>query len=124
MEISDNFIMFGLAILYACACPLACFFVMIYNLFDIKFDLKTKYIAVRRPLANVRANIGPWLFLAEFMAIAAVISNCMLLYFSSQSLSGWFNQQFHILSEVNMLWILVALEHFIILIKIWSAIAI
>ena len=31
--------MFGLATLYACACPIVAFYVMIYNLFDIRYDL-------------------------------------------------------------------------------------
>lgn len=43
MEISDIFIMFGLATMYACACPIACFLVLIYNLVDLKFDLRTRY---------------------------------------------------------------------------------
>ncbi len=38
-QISEVFILFGLAVLYSAACPIVTFIVMIHNLFDIKLDL-------------------------------------------------------------------------------------
>jgi anoctamin-10 len=124
MEISDVFIMFGLAVLYACACPIACLIVMVFNIIDIKWDLRMQYVCIRRPIAQVRANIGPWLFLAEFMALAAVVSNCLLLYFSSPILRKWLSDTFDIDEEANTLWIIVGIEHVIIMLKVFSASAI
>ncbi len=124
MEISDIFILFGLAVIYACACPIACLIVMIFNLFDMKLDLKMQYLCIQRPYTKTRANIGPWLTLAEFLAIAAVISNCLFLYFSSPTLRAWLSDVFDITIEAYSLWIIVGIEHFIIIMKVWSANAI
>jgi Calcium-activated chloride channel len=76
-------------------------------------------------------NIGPWLSIAEFMAFAAVVSNCLLLYFSTNSLFNWLKSH---LAELNplaledtsaetyrtflyLLWIIVGVEHIIVLVK-------
>lgn len=52
------------------------------------------------------------------MALAAVISNCLLLYFSTPTLhtyiETWFGDN---VKEVMLLWILVGVEHGIIIIK-------
>eukprot|EP00347_Sterkiella_histriomuscorum_P016772 403351910 len=123
-EISEVFILFGLATLYACACPIVGFIVMIHNLIDIRWDLWTLYTCIRRPIAQCRENIGPWLQLAEFMAIVAVISNCLLLYFSSPTLKSWLTETFEVESEIYLLWIIIALEHFIILVKVICSVTI
>ena len=66
---------------------------------------------------KVRSDIGPWLTIAEFMAIVAVISNSLLLYFASPTLKGWLSSQFEIETEIYLLWIIVGVEHVIITIK-------
>jgi hypothetical protein len=53
-------------------------------------DLYVNIKVMRRPWANTATNIGPWLTIAEFMAIAAVISNCLLLFFSTDRLRNFF----------------------------------
>lgn len=117
-EQSEVFIMFGLATLYACACPIVAFIVMVHNLVDMNFDIWTRYTCIRRPIATTSTNIGPWLKLVEFMAIFAVITNCLLLYFSSPTLKIWLEETFGVTTEVVMLWILVFLEHIILFVKI------
>lgn len=118
-EMSEVFILFGLATLYCCACPIVPVIVMFNNILDINLDLFVNYSATRRPIAQLDTNINPWLSIAEFMALAAVISNCLLLYFSTQSLHTWVNWQFFESNyeEVYLLWILIISEHVIILIK-------
>jgi Calcium-activated chloride channel len=88
-EISEVFILFGLATLYSCACPIVPLVTMIHNLIDINFSLFVNYTTTRRPIAQLATNIHPWLSIAEFMAFAAVISNCLLLYFSTPVLKNW-----------------------------------
>jgi hypothetical protein len=88
-EMSDIFILFGLATLYACACPIVPIIVIVHLIIDINLSLYVNNTAVRRPIAQIATNIGPWLSIAEFMAVAAVISNCLLLYFSTPVLTGW-----------------------------------
>lgn len=113
--------MFGLAVLYACACPIVSFIVIIHNIFDMKYDLRMLYTCLRRPIMQVRTNIGPWLLIAEFMAIFAVISNCLLLYFSSPTLREWLTDNFDVQTEVYLLWIVLIIEHVIIIMKVVSA---
>lgn len=52
------------------------------------------------------------------MAIVAVISNCLLLYFSSPTLKAWLSDTFELQSEIYLLWIIVCIEHFIITVKV------
>ena len=82
-ERSEVFILFSMATLYCCACPIAPVVAIIHNIIDINMDLYANIKVMRRPWANTATNIGPWLTIAEFMAIAAVISNCLLLFFST-----------------------------------------
>ena len=88
-EMSEVFILFGLATLYCCACPIVPVIVMFHNILDINCDLFVNYATTRRPLAQLASNINPWLTIAEFMAVAAVISNGLLLFFSTPSLHNW-----------------------------------
>jgi hypothetical protein len=92
-EISDVFILFGLATLYACACPIVPVIAICHNIIDINMDLYMNCTTTRRPIAQVANNIDPWLIIAEFMAIAAVLSNCLLLYFSTPTLRSWVETQ-------------------------------
>ena len=114
---SEIFILFGLATLYSCACPIASIIVMIHHIVDINMDLYVNYTTTRRPLVKTASNIGPWLSIAEFMALATVISNCVLLYFSTSSLKNFMEERFNFHSEVYLLWIIVAIEHAILIVK-------
>lgn len=117
-EISEVFILFGLATLYSCACPIVPLITMLHNLVDINFSLYVNYTTTRRPIAQLATNIHPWLSIAEFMAFAAVISNCLLLYFSTPVLRKWIEAQLDdAYQEVYILWILVGVEHAIVIIK-------
>jgi len=68
-------------------------------------------------------NIGPWLAIAEFMAFAAVVSNCLLLYFSTNSLREWLKTTKIGLgptsgqNDIYLLFIIIGVEHCIVLIK-------
>ncbi|CDW83357.1 anoctamin-like protein [Stylonychia lemnae] len=116
-ENSEVFILFGLATLYACACPIVTFYVMLHNIFDIRLDLWCQHTCIRRPVMQVRQDIGPWLAIVEFMALLAVITNSLLLYFSSPTLKGWLSSTFELDTEIYLLWIIVGVEHIIIAMK-------
>jgi hypothetical protein len=87
---SEVFILFSMATLYCCACPIAPVVAIIHNIIEMNMDLYVNIKVMRRPWAKTATNIGPWLTIAEFMAIAAVISNCLLLFFSTDSLRYFF----------------------------------
>lgn len=117
-ETSEVFILFGLATLYCCACPIIPIIVMVFNIVDMNYGLFISCTAARRPLAEMATNIDPWLSIAEFMALAAVLSNSLLLYFSTPALHDWILGQLNDnYEDVYLLWILVAVEHAIIIIK-------
>lgn len=116
-EASEVFIFFSLATLYSCACPIAMLIVMIHHIIDMNVDLRINYTTTRRPIQKIRTNIGPWLTVVEFMAVAAVISNCLLLYLSTPRLKEWIEDTFNVRSQVILLWIIVAIEHVIITLK-------
>ena len=88
-ERTDVFVLFGLATLYCCASPVVPLIAMVHNIIDMNMDLYVCYTTTKRPYEKSMANIGPWLAIAEFMAFAAVVSNCLLLYFSTNSLRKW-----------------------------------
>lgn len=122
-ERADVFILFGLATLYSCACPVVPLIAMIHNMVDMNLDLYVCYSATKRPFSQTMTNIGPWLAIAEFMAFAAVFSNCLLLYFSNTSLRAWLKTTSIGLgpktgeNDVYLLFIIVGVEHCIVLIK-------
>lgn len=88
-ERSEIFILFGMATLYSCACPIVPLIALLHNIVDMNMDIHVRYTTMRRSFARLDKNIGPWLVIAQFMAIAAVISNSLLLYFSTESLKVW-----------------------------------
>ena len=88
-ETSEVFILFGLATLYSCACPIIPVIVIAHNIVDMNFSLYIRYSVHNRNRAHIATNIDPWLSIVEFMALAAVISNCLLIYFSTPTFSSW-----------------------------------
>lgn len=50
-ETSEVFILFGLATLYSCACPIVPVIVMFHNIIDINVSLYVSYTTIRRPIA-------------------------------------------------------------------------
>ena len=117
-EISEVFILFGLATLYACACPIATIVVILHNIIDMRMDLFINYSCIRRRLAETATNIGPWMNITEFMATVAVISNCLLLYFSSPRLRSFIAENIGPnYEDTYMLWIILGVEHVILAIK-------
>lgn len=116
-EISETFIFFGLATLYAAACPVVTFLVMLHTVGSIKCDLWLRYTLTRRPLQEVRSNIGPWIKIAEFMAIITVITNCLLLYYASPRFKTFFKTNFSMRDDINILWVILIIEHVLIVLK-------
>ena len=82
---SESFIFFGYATLYAAACPLATFIAFLHNIADVNLDVKAKCDVICRKPATTRVGLGPWIEILEIMAFATVITNALLLYFSTQA---------------------------------------
>ena len=116
-EMSEVFIFFGLATLYAAACPIAAFIILLHTVFFMKAKLYVMYMCIRRQLPETKQNIGPWLSIANFMAIMTVISNTFLLYFSSNRFRSLFQSDFGVNSDFMLLAIIIGIEHGIIIFK-------
>lgn len=124
-ETSDVFILFGLATLYACACPIVPIIVIIHHIIDVNLSLYASNTSIRRPAATLATSIGPWLSIAEFMGVASVICNCLLLYFSTPVFTAWLKYRFNdLVDDKVIIWILVAIEHAIILLKSFGQVVI
>jgi len=89
-EMSETFIFFGYATLYAAACPLATFIAFLHNIVDVNLDLKAKCDYMTRKAATTRVGMGPWIEILEIMAFTTVVTNALLLYFSTESLIDYF----------------------------------
>ena len=51
------------------------------------------------------------------MGIITVISNTFLIFFSSHSYTDVFSNDFKVSETIDLLWILIASEHFILIVK-------
>ena len=68
---------------------------------------------------QTRSNIGPWMKIAEFLSLAAVITNCLFVYVALQgSIKSFLSSRFNVNDDATMIWILVGIEHFIIALKL------
>jgi len=68
-----------LATMYATACPVASFVMLVHNIIELNFLPKITFSYIQRSVADNDYNIGPWLKIAELLSIGAVITNCLLL---------------------------------------------
>lgn len=80
---SDLMIQYGFIILFAVACPLASLIAITMNIIEIFLRLYSYLHIYSRPLGKRAKNIGPWMGIAQFISLLAVITNLMLLYLKS-----------------------------------------
>jgi hypothetical protein len=93
-EITEVFLLFGLATMFAAVCPIISFIVLVYNFIDIKSDLYIQMFYHARPLPEEINGIGPWLHVAEFCSIVTVVINSLLLYITSKDTAAAFERRF------------------------------
>jgi hypothetical protein len=72
-------IQYGFVTLFVAAFPLAPFFALLNNIFEIRLD-SYKYIATkRRPLAERAQDIGAWFSILQVITYLSVVTNVSLL---------------------------------------------
>lgn len=77
-------IQFGFITIFVAAFPLAPFFALANNIFEIRIDSNKLICETRRPIADRAQDLGIWFNILEAVAKIAVISNVSstnLLYF-------------------------------------------
>ena len=73
--ISDLVLQFGFITIFVAAFPLAPFFALANNIFEIRIDSDKFVCEVRRPIADRAQDIGIWFNILDTVAKIAVISN-------------------------------------------------
>ncbi|KAL5011379.1 hypothetical protein ScPMuIL_009930 [Solemya velum] len=108
-EYTEKIIQYGFLMLFAASFPLAPLLALLTNLFDIRVDAKRLLWWYRRPVAFISQDIGMWYGILNFVNLCGVVSNGFLIAFTST----W-GQQYDSMSQ---LWIVIAFEHVVFLLK-------
>lgn len=85
-EYLEMVIQFGFITIFVAAFPLAPFFALANNIFEIRIDSDKIVNDCRRPVAHRAQDIGIWFTILSSVAKLAVISNAFLIAFTSQFL--------------------------------------
>lgn len=85
-EYLEMVIQFGFITIFVAAFPLAPFFALANNIFEIRIDSDKMVCDLRRPVAHRAQDIGIWFSMLSAIAKMAVISNAFLIAFTSQFL--------------------------------------
>ena len=72
-------IQFGFITIFVAAFPLAPFFALANNVFEIRIDSNKLICETRRPIADRAQDLGVWFTILEAVAKIAVISNVSLV---------------------------------------------
>ncbi|KAJ3397519.1 Anoctamin-7 [Lobulomyces angularis] len=96
-DFSTKIIQFGFLTLFSAAFPLAPFFALISNIFEIRLDTFKLLTQVQRPFALRQKDIGLWLDFLNFLALFGSICNSMVIAFNSK----WFDTKVNTYFDPN-----------------------
>lgn len=82
-EYLEMVIQLGFCSLFVAAFPLAPFFALINNVFEIRFDAYKFIVTTRRPVPEQARNIGVWLTIINMISNVAVLCNAFVIAFTS-----------------------------------------
>ncbi|XP_066088737.1 anoctamin-7 isoform X2 [Saccopteryx bilineata] len=85
-EYLEMVLQFGFVTIFVAACPLAPLFALLNNWVEIRLDARKFVCERRRPVAERAQDVGIWFPILAGIAHLAVISNALLLAFSSDFL--------------------------------------
>ncbi|XP_057304531.1 anoctamin-7-like isoform X4 [Hydractinia symbiolongicarpus] len=85
-EYLEMVIQFGFITIFVAAFPLAPFFALANNIFEIRIDSNKLLCETRRPIADRAQDLGIWFNILDAVAKIAVISNAFLIAFTSNFL--------------------------------------
>jgi hypothetical protein len=88
------------------------YFLSVNNIIEIRGDA-FRLLEAQRPNVRRASGIGIWLQVLQLMSIAAVLTNCALIAFSSQQLDIWFPG----ISPSTKLLAIFGFEHFLLVLK-------
>ncbi|XP_043849245.1 anoctamin-7 [Dromiciops gliroides] len=94
-EYLEMVIQFGFITIFVAACPLAPLFALLNNWLEIRLDAQKFVCQYRRPVAEKAQNIGIWFCLLQTLTHLAVLSNALLIAFTSDFLQRAYYQYTH-----------------------------
>eukprot|EP00003_Mantamonas_plastica_P007860 TRINITY_DN1669_c0_g1_i2.p1 TRINITY_DN1669_c0_g1~~TRINITY_DN1669_c0_g1_i2.p1 ORF type:complete len:879 (-),score=317.84 TRINITY_DN1669_c0_g1_i2:30-2609(-) len=112
-DYNELIIQFGYVTLFVVAFPLAPLLAVANNLIEIRSDAYKLCNAYRRPAPDMAEDIGSWYGILEVVSIAAVLSNSLIISFTSTILAN--------VETMWKYWIVAILEHGILIIKYFLA---
>ncbi|XP_048955717.1 anoctamin-10 isoform X3 [Canis lupus baileyi] len=114
----ELFLQFGYVSLFSCVYPLAAAFAVLNNFTEVNSDALKMCRVLKRPFAEPSANIGVWQLAFETMSVISVVTNCALIGMSPQ-VNALFPE-----SKLDLILIVVAVEHALLALKFILAFAI
>ncbi|CRL00765.1 CLUMA_CG014020, isoform A [Clunio marinus] len=106
----ELYIQFGYVVLFSSVAPLAAFWALLNNFFEIRLDAYKLCKTFRRPMAKRAKNTGAWQRAFEVLACLSIMTNCGILYLSPQV-----RDLTHTMTAELKLIVFVGLEHFLLL---------
>uniref|UniRef100_G3WFL1 Anoctamin n=1 Tax=Sarcophilus harrisii TaxID=9305 RepID=G3WFL1_SARHA len=94
-EYLEMVIQFGFITIFVVACPLAPLFTLLNNWIEIRLDAQKFVCQYRRPVAEKAQNIGIWFQILQVLTHLAVLSNALLIAFTSDFLQRTYYQYTH-----------------------------
>ena len=84
-DYTELIIQYGYTTLFVTAFPLAPLFALLNNYIEIRVDAQKLLHLTRRPVPQGAEDIGTWELILEIMGTSAVITNTLLICFTSES---------------------------------------
>lgn len=109
----EMFLQFGYIYLFSSVYPLAAFWALVNNIFEIRTDAFKMCNVFMRPFPRSASSIGAWQAMFELMDFVAVITNCALIGMNPEVQKLLPGHQ----TPVQLVLIVVVLEHFILALK-------
>ncbi|XP_078050290.1 anoctamin 1 isoform X1 [Augochlora pura] len=82
-EYLEMVLQYGFVTIFVAAFPLAPFFALLNNVFEMRLDAKKLLIMYRRPVGQRVIDIGVWYRILDFISKLAVITNAFIIAFTS-----------------------------------------
>jgi hypothetical protein len=112
-EYNEMIIQFGYITLFVAAFPLAPLLALANNVLEIRTDAFKMTQIYRRPPPLIAEDIGTWYGILEVMSVICVMTNCLIISFTSNRLTKGLD-----LDLRWRFWIMIIFEHAILIFKV------
>ena len=87
-DYSEMVLQYGYVILFVSAFPLAPVFALLNNTLELHIDAFKLICVFRRPWPFAAANIGQWAIFMDLLSSVSVVTNLLIIIFTSDTLNG------------------------------------